>query len=267
MSKKKSDKPFDKYYYYTRSVQSPDADVEFLRNTYKELKGEEPKTLREDFCGTFANSCAWVKMGNQFEAFGVDLDPEPIAYGRKCYFDKLSDGQKGRVHISEGNVLDPKLPKADVVAATNFSYFIFKERSLLKKYFKNVYKRLKDDSIFVLDCFGGSQCYEALEEETDYGDFSYYWDLDEVDPVSNNVMYYIHFKLKGEKKNREKCFVYDWRMWSIAEIREILTEVGFSKVHVYWEGTTKDGEGDGNFTRVQKGEECEAWIAYIAAEK
>lgn len=266
MSKKKSTKEFDKYYYYTRSVQSPEADVEFLKNTYQELKGKSAKVFGEDFCGTFANSCSWVKLDDSHQSVGVDLDPEPIAYGKKQYFEKLTDDQKSRVNILEGNVLDKKLPKAEMIAAMNFSYFIFKERELLKSYYKNVLSRLDKDGIFVLDCFGGSQCYESLEEETDHGDFSYFWDLEEFDPVTNNVLYYIHFKLKGEKKRRE-CFTYDWRMWSIPEIKEILLEAGFKKVHVYWEGTTDDGEGDGNFVRVDKGEECEAWISYIAAEK
>ena len=108
---------------------------------------------------------------------------------------------------------------------------------------------------------------KALEEETEYDDFSYFWDLDSFDPISNHVMYYIHFKLKKEKERREKCFVYDWRMWTIPELREVLEEAGFSKSHVYWEGTTAEGEGDGNFTRTEKGEECEAWIAYVVAEK
>lgn len=267
MSKKKAEKPFDKYEYYTRSVQSPEADVEFLRDTYVELRKKLPQSLREDFCGTFANSCSWVKLNDQFESHGVDLDPEPIEYGKKKYLDNLTEDQQKRIHIYESNVLDPSLPKADVVAAMNFSYFIFKKREQLKEYFANVHKGLKKDGIFILDCFGGSQCYESLEEETEYKDFSYFWDLDEYDPVSNYVQYYIHFKIKGEKKKRERCFSYDWRMWSIAEIREILEEVGFSESHVYWEGTTKDGDGDGVFKRVEKGEECEAWIAYIAAEK
>ena len=72
--------------------------------------------------------------------------------------------------------------------------------------------------------------------------------------------------MNGQKKN-ERVFTYDWRMWSIPELRDILFEVGFKKTHIYWEGTTKAGEGDGNFTRTEKGESCLSWIAYIAAEK
>ena len=56
-------------------------------------------------------------------------------------------------------------------------------------------------------------------------------------------------------------------MWSIPELRDILLEAGFVKTHVYWEGTTKDGEGDGIYTRTEKGESCPSWTAYIVSEK
>ena len=55
-------------------------------------------------------------------------------------------------------------------------------------------------------------------------------------------------------------------MWAIPELKDILDEVGF-KTTVYWEGTTKDGDGDGDFKPVTQGEECEAWIAYLVSEK
>ncbi len=256
----------DKYYYYNKSVQSADVDVKFFRDTYKELKDKKPETFREDFCGTFKLSCEWVKLNDSFKAFGVDLDPEPIAYGKEHYLPKLKDQQIERVDIQEGNVLDPELPNADIIAACNFSYFIFKQRKTLADYFKNVLGGLNDDGIFILDIFGGSECYEPNEEETEHDGFSYFWDQDSFDPVTNEAMFYIHFKPKGEKKMK-RAFTYDWRLYSIPEVKEILGEVGFKNVHVYWEGTDEDGEGDGEFKRVTKGEDCESWIAYIVAEK
>lgn len=266
VQKKSPARVFDKYDYYTRSVQSADGDVVFLRKTYKELRGKDPKSLREDFCGTFALSCEWVKLDSKFESFGVDLDPEPLEYGRSHNLPKLKSEQQKRVHLQEGNVLNPGLPSTDLVIAMNFSYFVFKEREIMKKYFANVFKSLKKDGIFILDCFGGSQCYDAIEEITDHKSFKYYWDQTGFDPVTNRALFHIHFKPKGQKKV-ERVFTYDWRMWSIPELREILAEVGFKKSHVYWEGTTKSGEGDGKFTRTEKGESCLSWIAYIAAEK
>lgn len=266
VQKKNPTRVFDKYDYYFRSVQSAENDVVFLRKTYKELRGKDPKTMREDFCGTFALSCEWVKLNPRFESFGVDLDPEPLEYGRAHNLPKLKPDQQKRVHLLEGNVLTTALPQVDLAMAMNFSYFLFKNRDLMKRYFTNVYRSLKKDGVFILDCFGGSQCYDAIEETTDHGSFKYYWDQTGFDPVTNQALFHIHFKPKGQKKV-ERVFTYDWRMWSIPELREILHEVGFKKTHVYWEGTTRSGEGNGVFTRTEKGEACLSWIAYIAAEK
>jgi hypothetical protein len=264
--KKNSTAVFDKYSLYRRAVQSPDSDVEFIRDVYKELRKKDAKVLREDFCGTFALSTEWVKLNPKNIAWGVDLDPEPLAYGLSHYYLKLKHEQQKRLHVIEGNVLVSDLPRADIVLAMNFSYFIFKQRDLMKKYFANVFKSLNKDGIFILDIFGGSQCYDANEESTNHKDFIYYWDQTSFDPVVNSALFHIHFKIKGKPKT-ERVFTYDWRMWSIPELRDILHEVGFKKAHIYWEGTTKKGEGNGKFTRTEKGESCQSWIAYIAAEK
>ncbi|UOF02852.1 class I SAM-dependent methyltransferase [Bdellovibrio reynosensis] len=256
---------FDKYELYTKAVQSAPNDVVFIRDTFKELKGRNARTYREDFCGTFALSTEWIKLNPRHEAIGIDLDPEPMAYGRQNYLSKMRAEQQRRMKLIEGNVLDPNLPKADIVAAMNFSYFCFKQRDMLKKYFANVHKTLNKDGIFLVDIFGGSQCYDAIEDTIKHEGFTYYWDQTNFDPVTNEALFHIHFKVGGKKI--EQVFTYDWRLWTIPEIRDIMEEVGFKKTHVYWEGTAKDGSGDGNFTRVDHGEACESWIAYVVAEK
>lgn len=257
---------FDKYDLYMKAVQSPDVDVLFYRRVYRELRKKDPRILREDFCGTFALCAEWVKLNKNHKAYGVDLDPEPIEYGKRHYLEKLNDQQKERVHLIEKDVLKPGLPHADIIAAMNFSYFIFHQRETMKKYFQNVRQTLKPGGIFILDVFGGSECADENEERTNCGKFYYFWHQRGFDPVSAKAKFNIHFQMRGQKKIND-VFTYDWRMWSIPELREILREVGFRKSHVYWEGTDKKGEGNGVFTRTEKGEECEAWIAYIAAEK
>lgn len=262
--------PFDKYYYYTQSVQSTEADVEFFAKTYRELKEEDARIFQEDFCGTFALSCEWVKTQNENIAYGIDLDPEPIAYGQEHYLSQLNDHQKERVVIAKKNVLnDPENPlKPHIIAGLNFSYFIFKDRATMKDYFQRTYDALDKDGVFFLDSFGGSKCCEANEEETEDEElgYSYYWDQDSYDPITNEAKFYIHFKRKGEPK-RMNVFSYDWRMWSIPEVRDIMAEVGFKETHVYWEGTDEDGEGDGVYSRTTEGEECESWVAYIVGVK
>ncbi|MFZ9690285.1 MAG: hypothetical protein ACO3DS_10665, partial [Phycisphaerales bacterium] len=51
----------------------------------------------------------------------------------------------------------------------------------------------------------------------------------------------------------------------LPELQELLVEAGFRDPVVHWEGTAKDGSGDGVFTPSRRGEACEAWIAYISA--
>lgn len=258
--------PFDKYAYYRAAVQAPDADVEFLRDTYKELRRREPMILREDFCGTFAISCEWVKLNTKYRAFGVDLDSEPIEYGRQHYLAALNQGQRERVEVLKANVLNPGLPKADIVAAMNFSHFVFKDRAMMKSYFHNCHSTLNGGGLLVVDCFGGSQCFAANEEETNHKGFKYFWDQKNYDPVTGFAEFEIHFKLKGRKKI-ERAFHYDWRMWSIPELREMMIESGFTNTYVYWEGTSKSGGGNGVFSQVTTGEECLAWIAYVVGAK
>lgn len=265
VGKKSRQVVFDKYDLYRKAVQSPDADVEFYDKSYRELKKKRATVFREDFCGTFSLAAEWVKLHKQNVAYGLDIDPEPMEYGRNFYWPKLREDQKKRLKILERNVLSPALPSVDIAVAMNFSYFVFKTRSLLRKYFENVYKSLKKDGIFIVDIFGGSQCQDAIEDVHRLKGFTYYWDQVSFDPVSQHALFYIHFRVKGQKV--KKVFRYDWRMWSIPEVREIMEEAGFKKTHLYWEGTARNGSGDGVFTRTERGEACLSWIAYIIGEK
>ena len=257
---------FDKYKYYIKSVQEPISEIEFFEKVWKELRGKtKPKTLREDFCGTFILCCEWVKSKPDRVAIGVDLDSTPLDYGLKNHFSKLDNKQKKRITLINKNVLSFKTPCVDIINASNFSYFIFKKRKDLYKYFLNAKKCLNDSGLFIIDCFGGSDCFAPNEESTKHENFTYYWDQDSYNPITNEAKFYIHFRLS--KKRVNKVFTYDWRMWSIPELRDILYDVGFSKTNVYWEGTDENGEGDGVFSKTELGEACESWVSYIVAEK
>ena len=262
----KKRKAFDKYWYYLHSVQSPFHDVKFIKDCYVRHSGCLPKVFCEDFSFTFALSCAWVKLQATHKAIAIDIDKDPLEYGKKKYLSKLNAHEQKRVQVIHTNVLSKYLPSADIIAALNFSYFTFKQRKQIKKYFKYSLQRLKTKGILILDCFGGSQCMEANEEIEEHNSFNYYWDQVNFDPITHHALFYIHYKRKGEAK-RKKVFTYDWRLWSIPELKELLQEVGFKKVQIYWEGSNKDGTGSGHFTPVELGEECEAWVAYIVAEK
>jgi SAM-dependent methyltransferase len=258
-------KEFDKYAYYQRAVQSPDFDCGFVARIYRSLRKKPAHILREDFCGTFAVCCEWARRSKDNRAMGIDLDPKPIEYGRKHNLSKLSEEKQKRVELFEGSVLTASLPKADITLALNFSFYLFKSRLLLRKYFSEARKGLKRDGIFMVDCFGGMACGEANTEKTRVGGFYYFWEQEGFNPITAEAKFHIHFKRQGEAK-RKKVFSYDWRIWTIPEIRETMLEAGFRKTHVYWEGTSRGGGGDGSFKRTEKGEECDAWVAYIVGE-
>jgi hypothetical protein len=64
------------------------------------------------------------------------------------------------------------------------------------------------------------------------------------------------------------AFIYDWRLWTLPEMQEIMTEAGFHDVHVLWEGSDrKTREGNGVFRRCTRGGDEEAWIAYVVGRK
>ena len=263
---KKALEPFDKYDLYMKSVQAPEADVEFFDKTYKEIRGKRAHSLREDFCGTFGITCEWIKMNSKNVGVGVDLDPEPLAYGMNCHYAQLSAAEKKRIKIYEENVMSVETDPMDIIVAVNFSYYLFKTRLMLRSYFKRAHQDLKEDGIFMVDCFGGPLCMEPNEEEKVFDDFSYFWDQDKFDPVTNEALFHIHFKRKGEKKRKE-AFTYDCRMWTIPELKSLMLEAGFKDAYVYWEGTDKKGEGNGEFTRVTTAEDCGAWVAYVVGVK
>ncbi|MBF0301241.1 MAG: class I SAM-dependent methyltransferase, partial [Oligoflexia bacterium] len=98
-----------------------------------------------------------------------------------------------------------------------------------------------------------------------HDDFIYHWDCDKFNPITNEGLYKIHYTKSKENKKYENVFVYDWRLWSIAELKEILIEAGFSKVYCYWEGDDENGGGDGNFVITDIGENCDSWNCYLLA--
>jgi hypothetical protein len=117
--------------------------------------------------------------------------------------------------------------------------------------------------MFAIDLFGGTEARQSLVEETEHANHSYFWDCDSYNPLTNECLYYIHFKV-GKKKYK-RVFTYDWRHWTMPELVEIMEDAGFREIQTYWEGEDGDGGGDGKFFRTNKAENCESWVSYICA--
>jgi hypothetical protein len=258
--------PFDKYAAYQAAVQSPREDARFLRRVYRELRGQEPVVLREDFCSTFALCCEWVKLADDTRAVGIDIDPEPLRYGKVHYVPKLSASQQKRLVTLRRDVTKPVALRADVICALNFSYFLFKSRQSLVQYFRNCRGALSANGVLAVDAFGGPFHEEPHVHTRRVPGLSYFFEQETFDPVTRNARFSIHFKPTRGRMHRA-AFSYDWRMWSIPEIRDAMVDAGFAHTQVYWEGTTRAGLGNGVFSRKESGEPCQAWVAYVVAQR
>ncbi len=255
----------DKYLLYEASVQSPESDIEFIEKEFSREYGRLPTDLREDFCGTGLLLAQWVTRRKKNFGKGIDLSAEPIESGKARHWAALNEEQKKRMVYVETNVLNARRHKADVICAFNYSFYIFKERSVLLSYFKSVRASLNKKGLFFLDCFGGTEAMIEGEESREVESFKYYWECEKFNPITHDCFYSIHFKEKGKNKQR-RVFTYDWRYWTLPDLKDLLLEAGFSEVFTYWEGDDKHGGGDGNFKRLTEAENCLSWISYIVAK-
>jgi SAM-dependent methyltransferase len=260
----------DRHRLYEHSVQCAGAEVDFIDQSFRLLRGRSARLLREDFCGTASVCCEWVRRRKTNRAIGVDIDREVLDWGRSNNLSELPEDLARRVTLLEADVLEVETPSPDIIIAMNFSYWLLKHRSALKRYFKRVRKALKDDGMFFLDAYGGYDSYRIITEERtiegEGGDFTYIWEQERYDPVSGRLVCHIHFAFPDGSR-MDRAFSYDWRLWSLPEIRELLDEAGFKRVICYWQGWDQDGNPDGVFTPVEAGEPDAGWIAYLTAEK
>jgi hypothetical protein len=161
-----------------------------------------------------------------------------------------------------------------MVAALNFSYSTFKERAELRKYFRTVRASLRDGGIFFVDAFGGTEAMSEMTErrripaETGPGGvqiprFTYIWEQKRFNPINHHILCHIHFRLPGGIK-MERAFTYDWRLWTLPELQEIMIEAGFASTAVYLEGwDDEDDESDGVFRPRKTYENQEGWVGYV----
>jgi SAM-dependent methyltransferase len=256
----------NKFTLYERSVQSPKRHVDWFVGVYKDARGKYARRLREDFCGTAKISCEWVKRNRRNIATGLDLDAEVLSYARRKNLSRLDRGQRGRISLSRENVCTVTSPKSDLIVACNFSFLVFKERRALMEYLRCCLRSLGTKGMVILELAGGpgmiSRTRESKMVEGSRGaKFKYVWDQRSFDPITREARYSIHFHFPdGTKMNH--AFTYDWRLWTIPEIRDALADAGFSSSAVYWE-TEHDGRGTGEYARAERGDNAWAYIAYV----
>jgi SAM-dependent methyltransferase len=262
----------DKHQLYQWSVQSPGVDIEFFTEEFTRHRGRKPMRLREDFCGTALMSTEWCKTDPERTALGVDLDGATLQYGREHNLAPAGEAAK-RVKLAQADVRETRFAKVDLTLAMNFSYCVFKTRDELQAYFAAAHKGLVKDGVLALEVYGGTESMSTLTEERDVrGGATYIWEQEKFSPISHETLCHISWRFKKDKSVLHRAFTYDWRLWTLPEMRELMLAAGFKSVKFYFERVDGDEDdefltGTGEFIEQDEIENQEAFLAYVLALK
>ncbi len=231
-----STSPITKHDLYELCVLGPEQLVPLL----VAIHGGEPLTLAEDFAGTAALCDHWAAQSTKHTAIAVDQDPETLAYHPTLK------------HVTKiaSSVLDPALcmrniPKADVLHAGNFSIGYMHSRQDLLAYLRLARQRLAPGGVFLCDIYSGEGSFAPCEIHREHWipdgphkgkRVRYTWEQRDADPTTGMVTNVLHFRVEQAGKIEiefEDAFIYHWRLWSIPELRDAMTEAGFATTHVY----------------------------------
>lgn len=221
------DPGLDRFSLYELCAQAPARDARVLAA----IHGRQARILGEDFCGTAALSRAWADLGPRNRAVAVDHDAGTLA---------RASGHP-RVGLIRADVRSVREP-ADVIAVLNFSIGEVHARRALVGYFRHVQKRLRRGGVFICDIYGGADSHlTGTVEQRAVGPgrerITYQWEQRTADPFTGRVVNAMHFvvrpPMRGSARQFKDAFVYDWRLWSVPELREAMAEAGFAATEIY----------------------------------
>jgi hypothetical protein len=268
----------DRFDLYELCVQSPRHVASFLRGVHP----GRPTVLGEDFCGTAAVSRRWIADADRLDepgrAIAVDLDPEVLAKASSLN-DAAATGDRVRLARADCAASAPvsRDDAADVIFVGNFSIGYIHTRAQLLTYLRRTRARLAlgnsgfGGGAFVCDTYGGATAFglggfERRHPSRGREVIRYAWQHETADPATSMVENSISFRveLDGEViAELPRAFVYRWRLWSIAELREAMVEAGFARTAVYKDVNTPPGERP---EPVEPGASLgEDWIVLVAA--
>lgn len=263
----------DKYELYSAAVQDVVQLAEDIRQIARD-RGARARTLLEDFSGSAQLSAAWVASDPKAIALAVDSDDEPLQWFRQRVAPTLDPAAAERVHIRRGDAREPlEMPGGgpDIIYAGNFSWMIFKTRPELTRYLRRSFDLLPPGGLLLLDHLVGPLAVISAQADADRAveRTHFTWDHEHTD-VAQHIAYTFvweqrsHNFLTGEAQNHihfefpdgaelRSAFEYTWRYWGMAEVIELLREIGF-EVEVLWSLVDAEGEELGRYGPLPRGE-------------
>lgn len=250
-------RPLDRFDCYELCVQSPRHVTAFL-HAVASRDGWEPTVLREDFCGTAAVSRRWIEEANAMDeahpwrarqAIAMDLDQDVVALARR------SADPTAAIRFFQGDCTakDPSAESdpSDLVFVGNFSLGYCHARTTLVRYLKQCHARLRASrGVFACDLYGGPNAFtlggiHRRHPSRGHETIHYIWQHEEADPATAMVTNSISFEIErdGEIVERlSRAFVYRWRLWSLPELKDAMSDAGFREVEVYTDVNVAPGQ-------------------------
>ncbi len=198
------------------------------------LHAGSPAVLHEDFCGSAAVSREWCGVPGR-RAVATDTSDDTLRYAQS-----RSGGLDIRFLLGSVLRVPPATPDADVIFSGNFSVGELRTRSELLAYLARCRARLRPGGIFVCDLFGaqprtGGGTTRRVLQLPGGRSLEYVWEQRAWDAWAARVRCVIHFRVidAGEVvASYPDAFVYDWRVWGVAEMSDALREACFESVEV-----------------------------------
>lgn len=248
----------DRHVLYEKAVQDPSFEIRLLERLLRRA-GVSGRRLREDFSGTALMAARWVERGPDHTAAAVDLDPAVHAWARAHRLPALGP-DRDRLALFTADVRAGPPGPFDAIVALNFSWMVLADRQALGGYLRAARAALAPGGALVLDAFGGWDAQKVLTERRRIGDgVVYVWDQEAFDPITHRMRCAIHFELPGRRALRH-AFRYDWRLWTLPEVRELFAEAGFDRVEVLWDVAPV---GQTRYVSRASAENQAGWLAYV----
>jgi SAM-dependent methyltransferase len=238
------------------------------------VHGRTPRVLREDFSGSAALARAWASAAPDRRAVAVDLDAAVL---RRASAPGVRTIRADAARCTA---------KADLLTATNFPLGYFHERPALVKYLAHARRCLNPRGVFLADLYGGRDAMKPLTIRRRLrgpaGErIEYLWTQVDADPATNLVTDTLSFVVttkskptkskSGTTKTRRfpNAFVYRWRLWSIPELRDAMTDAGFRRLELYTRmGDALDADGTLYVRPHEPGEPIdENYVVYVAGRR
>jgi SAM-dependent methyltransferase len=243
---------WDKFSLYELCAQNPPRDARLLRAIWADGQRSHRAAARtdlilgEDFCGTAALSRAWCDLLARGCAVAVDRDPATIAQARGL------GREDARLRLVTADVHRVR-ERVDLIAVLNFSICELHERRGLVRYLRHARSRLRPGGCLICDVYGGVDAFETgmldqrirppqkLPDGSPHparrDRITYSWEQRSADPFTGRVVNAMHFDVRSPGGSKPfgiiNAFVYDWRLWSVPELREAMLEAGFARTDVY----------------------------------